>query len=83
MAIIDIGLDQIGIALTGAIAVWLSQDERECMRRFACIFGVIGQPFWFYSAYTTEQWGVFMVSILYAIAWVKGLWSYWVRDLIK
>lgn len=44
-------IDQIAIALTGATAVWCSQDHRESVRRWACILGTIGQPFWFYAAY--------------------------------
>ena len=41
------GLDQIGIAFSGVLAVWLTQDKRERWRRWACIFGLLGQPFWF------------------------------------
>ncbi|MDB5845709.1 MAG: hypothetical protein JWP79_3019, partial [Polaromonas sp.] len=42
-------IDQIGIALFGALAVWLSQERRESYRRWACIFGMLGQPFWLYN----------------------------------
>ncbi|MGI4936364.1 MAG: hypothetical protein ACRYF5_06415 [Janthinobacterium lividum] len=72
-------MDQIGIALTGAIAAFLTQDKRASWRRWACIFGLIGQPFWFYTSYQAGQWGVFALSVLYAGAWLRGLWNYWIR----
>jgi hypothetical protein len=50
-------LDQIAILLTGVIAVWLTQDKRESWRRWAPIFGLLAQPFWFYAAWKAEQWG--------------------------
>jgi hypothetical protein len=71
------GLDQIGIALSGVIAVWLSQDERESWRRWACIFGMLGQPFWFYATWKAEQWGIFALCTLYTYAWARGVWTHW------
>ena len=41
-------MEQIAIALTGVVAIWLSQDHRIQFRKWASIFGLIGQPFWFY-----------------------------------
>ena len=35
-------LDQLGILVTGVIAVWLTQHKRESWRRWACIFGLLG-----------------------------------------
>ena len=66
------GLDQIGIALSGVIAVWLTQDKRESWRRWACIFGMLGQPFWFYATWKAEQWGIFALCTLYTYAWARG-----------
>ncbi len=39
---------------------------------------MLGQPFWFYAAWQAGQWGIFAVSITYALAWLKGLWNYWI-----
>ena len=65
-------LDQVGILLTGVIAVWLTQHKREGWRRWACIFGLLGQPFWFYAAWKAEQWGILAISTLYAYAWARA-----------
>ena len=72
-----LGLEQIGIALCGVVAVWLTQDKRESWRRWACIFGILGQPFWFYAAWSAEQRGIFALCLLYTYAWVRGLWTHW------
>lgn len=75
-------IDQIGIALTGAVAVALTQSKHESRRRYACLFGLAGQPFWFYSAFTAEQWGIFALCLLYAGAWAKGFWQHWIAPSI-
>ena len=71
-------IDQIAIAFLGALAAWLSQARTDSFRRWACIFGILGQPFWFYAAWQADQWGIFAVSVLYALAWMKGLWIHWI-----
>ena len=71
-------IDQILIGLTGGVAIWLTQDKRESVRRFACLFGLAGQPFWFYSSYDAEQWGIFALCFLYAWAWLKGFKIHWI-----
>jgi len=72
-------MDQIFIALTGVTAIWLTQDSREEWRRYACLFGMAGQPFWFYSAYTAEQWGIFILCLFYTWAWFKGVRIHWLK----
>jgi hypothetical protein len=76
-----IAWDQLGIALFGVTAIWLSQDAREGVRRFACIFGLVGQPFWFYATYVGEQWGMFALCFLYSWAWGKGFRQHWLRRM--
>ena len=77
------GLDQIGIALSGVIAVWLSQDQRESWRRWACIFGMLGQPFWFYATWKAGQWGIFALCTLYTYAWARGVWTHWLSPYFQ
>jgi len=70
-------IEQIAISIFGVTAIWLSQDLRFNYRKYACIFGILGQPFWFYSAYAAEQWGIFVLCFFYAFSWLKGINSYW------
>ena len=30
------------------------------------------------ASWQAEQWGIFVVSIIYADAWARGLWVYWI-----
>jgi hypothetical protein len=68
---------QIGIAVFGVLAVWLSQDEHTARRRWAPVFGLLGQPFWVWMAWSGQQWGVLILCALYTVSWARGLrmWS--------
>lgn len=70
-------MEQLAIAFAGVIAIWFSQDCCPKRRRFACLFGLAGQPFWFYSAWQAEQWGIFCLCFFYAWAWFKGVRLHW------
>lgn len=70
-------IDQIGIAMTGVTAIFLSQCKDERLRRYACLFGMVGQPFWFYAAISAEQWGIVALNCLYTLAWAKGVKAHW------
>ncbi|PWW44626.1 hypothetical protein [Melaminivora alkalimesophila] len=74
------GIDQIAIALLGAAAAWLSQARSPASRRWACVFGLLGQPFWFYASWHANQWGIFAVSVIYLCAWLRGVWVYWIAQ---
>jgi hypothetical protein len=72
-------IDQIAIGLCGVTAIFLSQDRRESVRRYACLFGLASQPFWFYATYQAGQWGIFALSFLYALSWLRGFRQHWWR----
>lgn len=71
-------IEQIIIAFTGVIAIFLTQqEERKDWKKYACIFGLIGQPFWLYTTYNSEQWGMFILSLFYTYAWWLGIKNNW------
>lgn len=72
-------MEQVAVVLNGVVAIWLSlsQDKRETWRKYVCLFGLAGQPFWFYIAYSTEQWGIFILCIFSTWAWLKGYRNHW------
>jgi hypothetical protein len=72
---------QAGIALFGVAAIWLTQSPHAERRRYACIFGLLGQPFWFASAYMAGQWGILALSCLYTYAWGSGFVHHWLRKV--
>jgi hypothetical protein len=70
---------QIGIALCGVTAVWLSQDPREKWRRWSSVFGLAGQPFWFAETLAAEQWGMLVLCALYTWSWWRGFRAHWLK----
>lgn len=70
-------ITQIWIGYFGVLAVWMSQAPQEGRRRYACIYGLIGQPAWFVAAWQAQQWGIFFVTILYTVAWFRGYRRHW------
>jgi len=76
-------MDQFFILITGVAAVFLTQQSEEEWKRYACLFGMAGQPFWFYFAYEAEAWGIFGNSILYTYCWGLGIKNNWLTQPIK
>lgn len=75
-------MDQFIIAVTGLVAIWLTQEREAGRRRWACWFGLLGQPFWFYATWQAQQWGMFVLSIFFTLAWFRGVWNLWVFPMI-
>ena len=73
-------ISQIFIALFGVTAVFLSQCHCQSKRRWASVFGLASQPFWFYTTYVAEQWGIFALSFLYAYSWALGFKNNWIKN---
>ena len=72
-------ISQLTIVFTGATAVGLSQTNSAKLRKFAPIFGLMGQPAWFYATFTAEQWGIFAISFVYLALWIMGFYNHWIR----
>lgn len=70
---------QIFIALFGLTAVYLTQQSNEHIKRYASIFGLLGQPFWIYATYTTGQWGMLFLTACYTYAWLVGFYNSWLK----
>jgi hypothetical protein len=70
-------LTQIVIAICGILSIWFSQDPSVTVQRWACIAGLIGQPFWMVTTYRAKQWGIFALTFVYTIGWMRGIKTYW------
>lgn len=68
---------QLAIALTGMIAIWITQQPDKLLYRYAPILGLVGQPFWFHATYSAEQWGMFILCFGYTYAWFIGFKRHW------
>lgn len=67
---------QIIIFITSASAIWLVNSPDPEMRFLAAIFGIIGQPLWFYESYKAKQWGVFASCFFFLGGWIFGIVNY-------
>lgn len=72
-------LAQACIFVFGMGGIWLANDPRAHIRRFGCISGLIAQPFWYYTAYTHQQWGIMAASVFYSYSWGRGFYHQWIK----
>ncbi len=72
-------MEQIAIALTGVVAIWLTQQGNNEWKKYACLFGMAGQPFWVHSAYSAEQWGILVLTAFYTYSWYVGIKNNWIK----
>ena len=72
-------IEQAVIAICGISSVYLSQDLRPAWRRWACIFGITAQPFWFYATIKAGQWGIALLTVVYAVGWGGRDLDYWIK----
>ena len=71
-------IDQIVIACCGITTVWLSQCRSFFLRRWAAPVGLIAQPAWLYASWEAHQYGIFLLSLVYAGAWLRGIYTHWI-----
>ena len=70
-------IEQAVIGVCGLTSVWLTNDHREPVRRWACVFGLAAQPAWFYATWQAEQWGIFALAFIYTLGWYRGFRHHW------
>lgn len=70
-------IEQVIIAVCGITTVYLSQDKRHAVRKWACIVGMFAQPFWLYATWQAGQWGIFALAIFYFAGWARGFKNFW------
>jgi hypothetical protein len=68
----------IMMVLCGIISIYLTNlPEAHQYKKYAPIVGLLGQPFWFYICWITQQWGILALTVVYTYCWTKGLLNYW------
>jgi hypothetical protein len=70
---------EVGIAVCGVTAIYLSQDQRESRRKWSSVFGLAGQPFWIVETIGAGQWLILGLCALYTWSWLRGFHGYWVK----
>lgn len=76
-------IEQIVVCICSVAGVFLSQDTRFSRRRYACVFGLISQPFWFYITWKAGQYGIFSLGFLYLFSWLRGFYVHWAKPWLE
>jgi hypothetical protein len=71
---------QIIIVFLSASAIFMI-SRKENWSKWGYLVGLIGQPFWLYSTYHSEQWGIFLLSMFYIYSWGTGVYNYCLNDI--
>jgi len=71
--------EQCVIVVSGVRAIWLTHDERPVCVRWAPVIGLCGQPMWLTASYTAGQPGMFLVSLAFTVAWMRGVRKHWFK----
>lgn len=72
-------MDQVFIFMFGASAIWFV-GRKERWSRWGFILGLIGQPFWIYTAINNKQWGVLVLCAFYTYSWAQGIYNFWIKN---
>jgi len=71
---------QAAIAVTGGVAIALLACENPMVSRWGWLFGAMGAPVWLYVTWPfsgdASSWGIFALSVCYAVNWGRGLWTF-------
>lgn len=62
---------QIGIMIFGATAVFLVGTKGK-WRRWGYVCGMCAQPFWYWTTWENQQWGIFFLCFFYSFSWING-----------
>ncbi len=73
-------IEQILLAFFGVTAIGFSQANNKLANKWAPVFGLCSQPFWFYATFVAQQWGIFFLCFLYTAAWGFGLYNQWFKN---
>lgn len=71
-------INQIAIFILGGLGVFLVGTTGR-WQKYGYVFGLLSQPFWFYSVWQSQQWGMFAICIVYLFSWINGFRNYWFK----
>lgn len=67
-------MTQAILAITGLAALWMALGTSPRQRRWAPVVGLVGQPAWLWYAWSAGAWGLFVLSVAYALVYARGVW---------
>jgi hypothetical protein len=78
--IVDI-ISQSFAVILGCWSMWLvNQKHKEHPnKRWACILGLISEPFWMFTLLYHGQWIAIIVKLFYTYSWSVGIYNFWIK----
>jgi hypothetical protein len=67
----------IWIFIMNMVTLYFLPNISKSKRRVAFVTGLCTQPAWIYLTITDKNYGVFIISILYTITYIRGIVSHW------
>lgn len=71
-------ISQIFIMILGSSAIWMVGKTGN-VRKWGFIVGLMGQPFWFYTAWEAQQYGIIAMCLFYTYSWGNGVYQNWIK----
>ena len=71
-------MEQFLLAVLGGLSVWLVACKGK-IKKWGYVLGLVSAPLWLHTSFIHKQWGIFVLSIWYAIAWGWGIYNYWIK----
>ena len=68
------------LALLGLGAAWMLTEPSTRKQYIGCWLGLMSQPFWVYTVWTTGSWGIGILCIMYTLVYIKGVRRLNVKD---
>ena len=75
----EINLDmiaQFGITVFGLSSMFLIAHKNK----WGFVVGLISQPFYLYSSWTHQQWGIFFNGLIYTANWIYGIYNWFIKE---
>lgn len=70
-------VSQLWVTIFGVTALWMAQSRQERWRAAAVLFGLLGQPGWYFQLVIHGQWFMLPAFVAYTACWVRGFWIHW------
>jgi hypothetical protein len=64
---------QFLILILNALNMTLLSCKQARYRMWGGVVGCLGTPLWFYTTWQHEQWGFFILTIVYGIMYVRAI----------
>jgi len=71
--------------ILGCWSMWLiNQKHKEHPnKRWACIIGLLSEPFWIYTLLYHGQMIAIVIKIFYTYSWSIGIHNFWIKPYLK